>query len=602
MFGVWISNLGCPGDSTVDLEGARRQPQPRVARGGALRWAFAIGVAVLLTTSMGGASTLSAINSWSDGEQLEADELNSNFTLLATQLDALTASLAPLGLSVGPPLTDLYVDPIAGDDTNSGGLGEPLQTLQAAFDRVPAVLLASLTIHLASGTYADVGAPTGLGVVPEYAARIRSIRSVNGAELIISGAPGGGAEMNGVATAGLTPRVGLLIEDCDAIVVQDLAIGGYAETGAAVRRSRLRWIRGAVVGHSGPEASGLLLDRFTEAHASEIEARGNTFGLVARRHSMLECVDCTVSDVTGGGAFPEVGALALAWSEVRLVGGVVEGQLRNAVRAEEHSTVATSGGTQLIGNGQGEELACGSSPDCPVAIESRASSLAFVSDSSLAGNIGGTVRASLLSGVEFSNSALDWIEETAAAGEPGAAFDYACLFANAGSGECETRYEAQSLTQSVVDLRGAYPPEPPYFTPTIGLPVDTTSSVAPARFPTLWQYQLFNERGRIASSECREVDPDAIAVHVDTFTTGQQACDSAGPAYSPVAGGPPLSSSWTYAGVAFSDRISSTLPYSAPAPFGPHLPADLFALADTGSYSNASIGPLVFACCIPDLP
>jgi len=61
------------------------------------------------------------------------------------------------GIDVAAPgPLDLYVNDVTGDDTNSGmSSGAPKKTIQAAVDRVPAILTGQVTIHIADGFYSE---------------------------------------------------------------------------------------------------------------------------------------------------------------------------------------------------------------------------------------------------------------------------------------------------------------------------------------------------------------------------------------------------------------------------------------------------------------
>lgn len=52
---------------------------------------------------------------------------------------------------------ETYVDPIRGSDTNPGSKTAPLQTVSAAIEKVPELVTAAITIHLAPGVYTTTG-------------------------------------------------------------------------------------------------------------------------------------------------------------------------------------------------------------------------------------------------------------------------------------------------------------------------------------------------------------------------------------------------------------------------------------------------------------
>ena len=54
-------------------------------------------------------------------------------------------------------LSQIYVDPVHGDDTQAGTKARPCKTISAALSLLPEEVAANVTVHLKAGVYATTG-------------------------------------------------------------------------------------------------------------------------------------------------------------------------------------------------------------------------------------------------------------------------------------------------------------------------------------------------------------------------------------------------------------------------------------------------------------
>ncbi|HXH27540.1 MAG TPA: hypothetical protein VNL37_00740, partial [Candidatus Polarisedimenticolia bacterium] len=123
--------------------------------------------------------------------------------------------------ATGPPGLDLFVDVRMGNDLGScRSAGNACRTIQAAVDRIPAVLTEDVVVHIAAGVYAEP-----ILLIDRMAPRDHQIRLVGESQVSIVPPPG--FEGNGI-TVRRAPRV----------VLENLGVEGFA-TGLLVRLSEV---------------------------------------------------------------------------------------------------------------------------------------------------------------------------------------------------------------------------------------------------------------------------------------------------------------------------------------------------------------------------
>jgi len=221
------------------------------------------------------------------------------------------ALIAPQTASV------LYVDIVRGSDEYICTTpAKPCATIQAAVDRIPAVLAVDVTVHIAPGVYAE-------GVV--IAGRISPHR----VSVRLHGMPG--AVLDGESTI----RTGFLVDGVSGVVVESLLIRNFAGSGIQVRNSDPATIRSCVVQGNGEDGihmtratvrieetmigangrNGVVCDRGELVLSSE---SGDGVTLVSNAGSGLQAIGCRV-EVAGktmifdnGGGFEALNAGAIA--------------------------------------------------------------------------------------------------------------------------------------------------------------------------------------------------------------------------------------------------------------------------------------------------
>lgn len=132
-----------------------------------------------------------------------------------------------------PPALDLFVDARMGNDLGScRASGNSCRTIQAAIDRIPAVLTQDVTVHIASGTYLE-----SLLVADRLAPQGHSIRLVGEPQATLKPTPSYSGD-------------GLTVRRSPLLILENLVIQGFAN-GVSVRLSDLVVNNSRIVGNVG---------------------------------------------------------------------------------------------------------------------------------------------------------------------------------------------------------------------------------------------------------------------------------------------------------------------------------------------------------------
>ncbi len=280
---------------------------------------------------------------------------------LSTLLSGVLLAVLLAGCGGPPPIVDLYVDPVNGNDADAGTISEPYKTLTQALSFAHAGQI----IHLGEGTYDAANGeiwPSHSGSPPTAVPNVPNDVTItaDGNMVVLSGPAGfdtntalvfeGSGEVNGVLISGF--EIGVIVDDDAEVVLDEVQVTASGEIGVLAAGTAELIVRDSVIHNNS--AIGLASTGSANVTVIESDLFANHPAIEASSQSRVNVSGSDIHD-NGGGGTGAVNSGVSVTDTARLV--VEDTTVRNngfaGVHIQGGASVTIGPGTDVFENDTG---------------------------------------------------------------------------------------------------------------------------------------------------------------------------------------------------------------------------------------------------------